>query len=175
MLLLAALVGVSSEALRCARCSHCNENTVACCCVRRFPCRHIIHAAIASTHSPHLPCSFVLYHECQCDQNITAAGCADFVEDVHPGIVDRTAVVVKSLLSYPAPAPIVVISTAVSCALQDPSYPVYVDTSVMKGNTGDYNPEASGFDGLEYMVCNPENDFFPDLSKVAKTGTLLLR
>lgn len=49
-------------------------------------------------------------------------------------------------------------------AAQDPSYPVYVDTTVMMGNTGNHN--GTGFDGIEYMVCKPENNFFPDLSKV---------
>lgn len=49
-------------------------------------------------------------------------------------------------------------------AAQDPSYPVYVDTTVMLGNTGTHN--GTGFDGIEYMVCKPENNFFPDLSKV---------
>ncbi|CAG9466469.1 unnamed protein product [Pedinophyceae sp. YPF-701] len=47
-------------------------------------------------------------------------------------------------------------------AVQDPAYPVYVDTSVMFGNTGDYN--GAGFDGIVYMDCTPENDFFPDLA-----------
>ncbi len=50
------------------------------------------------------------------------------------------------------------------CNTQDPSYPVYVDTSVMMGMTGQHN--GTGFDNIEYMVCRPENDFFPDLSKV---------
>jgi hypothetical protein len=49
-------------------------------------------------------------------------------------------------------------------AAQDPSYPVYVDTTVMMGNTGTHN--GTGFEGIEYMVCTPENKFFPDLSKV---------
>ena len=54
--------------------------------------------------------------------------------------------------------------------MQDPSYPVYVDTSVMSGNTGEYNADSAGFDGVEYMVCNPDNDFFPDLSKIGKSS-----
>jgi LL-diaminopimelate aminotransferase len=57
--------------------------------------------------------------------------------------------------------------------VQDPSYPVYVDTTVMSGNTGEYDPDTSGFDGLQYMICNPDNDFFPDLSKIGKTGVTL--
>lgn len=59
-----------------------------------------------------------------------------------------------------------------SIAAQDPSYPVYVDTSVMMGNTGLHN--GKGFDNIEYMVCTPENNFFPDLANVSRlslTGT----
>ncbi|KAG2427204.1 hypothetical protein HXX76_010921 [Chlamydomonas incerta] len=55
-------------------------------------------------------------------------------------------------------------------AVQDPSYPVYVDTSVMMGMTGDHN--GTGFDGIEYMVCNPDNHFFPDLSKAKRTDII---
>lgn len=59
-----------------------------------------------------------------------------------------------------------------SVAVQDPAYPVYVDSSVIMGMTGDYNPETVGFDGMEYMPCSPENDFFPDLSKVKRTDLI---
>ncbi len=59
-----------------------------------------------------------------------------------------------------------------SVAAQDPSYPVYVDSSVIMGMTGGYNASSKAFDGLEYMTCRPENDFFPDLSQV---GTFLQR
>ncbi len=45
-------------------------------------------------------------------------------------------------------------------AITDPVYPVYVDTNVMIGNTGD--ADTSGrFEGLVYMDCNAENDFVP--------------
>lgn len=40
----------------------------------------------------------------------------------------------------------------------------------MSGNTGEFNADVSGFDGVEYMVCNPDNSFFPDLSKIGKTS-----
>lgn len=56
-------------------------------------------------------------------------------------------------------------------AVQDPSYPVYVDTTVMMGNTGQHN--GTGFDKIEYMVCKPENNFFPDLSKVNDSALLV--
>ncbi len=45
-------------------------------------------------------------------------------------------------------------------AITDPVYPVYVDTNVMIGNTGD--ADASGaYGGLVYMPCTPENGFVP--------------
>ena len=45
-------------------------------------------------------------------------------------------------------------------AITDPVYPVYVDTNVMAGNTGEAN-EAGAFDGLVYLPCTAENDFVP--------------
>lgn len=38
------------------------------------------------------------------------------------------------------------------------------------GMTGEYN--GQDFDGITYMVCRPENDFFPDLTQVASVGVL---
>ena len=54
-----------------------------------------------------------------------------------------------------------------SVAVQDPSYPVYVDTSVIMGMTGDYDHEATNFGNVQYMPCTPENGFFPDISVVS--------
>jgi len=48
-------------------------------------------------------------------------------------------------------------------AVQDPSYPVYVDTSVMLGQTGNVQAETGQFEGITYMKCKPEDNFFPDL------------
>ena len=44
---------------------------------------------------------------------------------------------------------------------------MYVDSSVIMGMTGEYDEGSKGFGKLQYMVCRPENEFFPDLSKVA--------
>ncbi len=45
-------------------------------------------------------------------------------------------------------------------AITDPVYPVYVDTNVMAGNTGD--ADASGaYGGLVYLPCTAENNFVP--------------
>ncbi len=46
-------------------------------------------------------------------------------------------------------------------AVQDPAYPVYVDSNVIAGRTG---KGASGqYEGLVYMPCTEENGFFPSI------------
>jgi hypothetical protein len=50
----------------------------------------------------------------------------------------------------------------VKTAVQDPSYPVYVDTSVMLGQTGEINTDTMQYSNIVYMPCTPENGFFPD-------------
>lgn len=45
-------------------------------------------------------------------------------------------------------------------AITDPVYPVYVDTNVMIGNTGEAD-ETGAFDGLVYIPCTAENQFVP--------------
>ena len=48
-------------------------------------------------------------------------------------------------------------------AVQDPAYPVYVDSNVIAGRTG--LADENGYNGLVYMPCTEENGFFPDLPK----------
>lgn len=65
-----------------------------------------------------------------------------------------------------------VFGASATVAVQDPSYPVYVDTSVMMGQTGLYDESKGQFNGIQYMKCDAENDFFPDLSKVGRTDLI---
>lgn len=50
-------------------------------------------------------------------------------------------------------------------AVCDPVYPVYVDTNVMAGRTGEYNREKENFDNVIYMPCSEENGFVPEFPK----------
>lgn len=50
-------------------------------------------------------------------------------------------------------------------AVCDPVYPVYVDTNVMAGRTGTYDPQRETWSNVIYMPCTAENDFTPDLPK----------
>jgi len=49
-------------------------------------------------------------------------------------------------------------------AMQDPVYPVYVDTSVMAGRTGKYS-ENGYYEGLVYLPCIAANGFIPEIPK----------
>ena len=57
-------------------------------------------------------------------------------------------------------------------AVQDPTYPVYIDSSVMYGKTGNYNGKKNQFGTVVYMPCTPENNFFPDLRKIGNADII---
>jgi len=59
-------------------------------------------------------------------------------------------------------------------AVQDPSYPVYVDTSVMMGQTGELDESTSQYDNIVYMPCNAENGFFPDLASTPRADVVYI-
>ncbi len=47
-------------------------------------------------------------------------------------------------------------------AVQDPAYPVYVDSNVISGRTGEHVPQKGLYKGLIYMPCNEDNGFIPE-------------
>ena len=50
-------------------------------------------------------------------------------------------------------------------AVCDPVYPVYVDTNVMAGRTGNYNADTEMFENVIYMPCTADSNFAPELPK----------
>ena len=50
-------------------------------------------------------------------------------------------------------------------AVCDPVYPVYVDSNVMAGRTGTWDPKTETWSDVIYMPCTAENDFAPELPK----------
>jgi LL-diaminopimelate aminotransferase len=56
----------------------------------------------------------------------------------------------------------------VPVAVQDPSYPVYVDGSVLIGAAGAWT--GTGYGGIVYLPCTAENNYFPDLSLLPRDG-----
>jgi len=59
---------------------------------------------------------------------------------------------------------------SVQAAVQDPSYPVYVDGSVLIGAAG--HAGSAGYEGIVYLPCTKANGFFPDLSRVPSKSLL---
>ncbi|GMH01090.1 hypothetical protein Nepgr_002929 [Nepenthes gracilis] len=63
----------------------------------------------------------------------------------------------------------------VTVAVQDPSFPAYVDTSVIMGQGGKFLEESGKHEKIVYMKCNSgnNNDFFPaDLAAMPRTDII---
>ena len=56
-----------------------------------------------------------------------------------------------------------IFSTDCRIAVCDPVYPVYVDSNVMAGRTGDYDKDLGRFRDVIYMPCTGETGFIPQL------------
>ena len=50
-----------------------------------------------------------------------------------------------------------------SIAVPDPVYPVYVDTNVIAGRSGNFNNINNKFENIEYLTMNAENNFVPSI------------
>ena len=50
-------------------------------------------------------------------------------------------------------------------AIQDPAYPVYVDSNVAGGHTGEYGSHQSGYSGIVYMRADASNGFVAEPPK----------
>ncbi len=48
-------------------------------------------------------------------------------------------------------------------AIQDPAYPVYVDSNVVSGRTGSFNSETGRYDGFVYLPAHSGNNFIPSV------------
>jgi len=57
-------------------------------------------------------------------------------------------------------------------AVTDPVYPVYVDTNVMAGRTGQADKNGQ-YEKIVYMPCTAENNFIPDLPRTPVSITYL--
>ena len=66
-----------------------------------------------------------------------------------------------------------IFSTDNKIAVCDPVYPVYVDTNVMAGRTGEYDPATGNWSDVIYMPCTAENGFAPELPKTVPDNIYL--
>eukprot|EP00286_Rhodomonas_abbreviata_P024944 CAMPEP_0181307448 /NCGR_PEP_ID=MMETSP1101-20121128/10888_1 /TAXON_ID=46948 /ORGANISM="Rhodomonas abbreviata, Strain Caron Lab Isolate" /LENGTH=406 /DNA_ID=CAMNT_0023413671 /DNA_START=33 /DNA_END=1253 /DNA_ORIENTATION=+ len=62
---------------------------------------------------------------------------------------------------------------AATVAVQDPAYPVYVDSSVIFGRSAACDPTTKQYPGITYMPCTMDNGFFPDIN-LAKDSDIIV-
>src|SRR6202012_2549509 len=66
----------------------------------------------------------------------------------------------------------VLFGSQVTMAVQDPSYPVYVDTSVILGQTAYFHAPSRKYQGISYMSFLPSNHIFPNLEQMTPTDLI---
>lgn len=67
---------------------------------------------------------------------------------------------------------LLVLGSNVTVAAQDPSFPAYIDSSVIVGQAGDLEDEVGKYRNIEYLECGPGNNFFPDLKGTSRTDII---
>ena len=95
-------------------------------------------------------------------------------QKLYNGIIDASEVFVSDGAKCDIMRLQQMFGTNVISAVQDPSYPVYVDTSVMMGQTGDQNKDTAQYDKIVYMPCTAENGFFPDYASMPRADVVYL-
>lgn len=56
-----------------------------------------------------------------------------------------------------------ILSIENTIAITDPVYPVYIDTNVMAGRTGEFDSSAGRYKGIHYLDCTENTGFKPNL------------
>ncbi|XP_054799243.1 aminotransferase ALD1, chloroplastic-like [Prosopis cineraria] len=64
------------------------------------------------------------------------------------------------------------LASSLTMAVQDPTFPAYVDSSVIAGRAGRFQAETLKYRNIVYMKCGPENNFFPDLSATPRADVI---
>ncbi|KAK8562718.1 hypothetical protein V6N13_018714 [Hibiscus sabdariffa] len=64
------------------------------------------------------------------------------------------------------------LGSKVTIAVQDPSFPAYIDSSVIIGQAGDFQDKTGKYQNIEYMQLGPQNNFFPDLTITPRTDII---
>ncbi|KAL3733247.1 hypothetical protein ACJRO7_022729 [Eucalyptus globulus] len=64
------------------------------------------------------------------------------------------------------------LGSGMTIAVQDPTFPAYVDSSIIVGQAGKFQEETGKFQNIVYMRCCPWNDFFPDLATTPRTDVI---
>ncbi len=93
-------------------------------------------------------------------------------EVFYPGMVEASEVFISDGAKCDIGRIQTLFGKDVNVAVQDPAYPVYVDGSVLIGAAGAVKEGTVGYDGIVYMPCTKENNFFPNLDLVPENSLI---
>ncbi|XP_010547905.1 PREDICTED: aminotransferase ALD1 isoform X2 [Tarenaya hassleriana] len=60
----------------------------------------------------------------------------------------------------------------VTIAVQDPTFPAYIDSGVIIGQTNHYSEATQKYQNVVYMPCGPKSNFFPNLAMTPRTDVI---
>ena len=90
----------------------------------------------------------------------------------YPGLAEANEIFVSDGTKCDIGRLQVLFGSSATIAVQDPTYPVYVDTAVALGQ-GEAQQEATGcYGNIVYMPCTSSNSFFPDLEALPRTDLI---
>ena len=106
-----------------------------------------------------------------------AAALRERIADVfHAGRVQPDEVFVSDGAKCDVGRLLLLFGPDVEVAVQDPSYPAYVDGSVIIGAAGAYDDGAQdghpGYEGIRYLPCTAANGYFPNLEDLPSDGVI---
>lgn len=129
---------------------------------------HITHALVDASRGMGTAAGYSGYGDEQGFEQLRAA----IADTFYKGLVSPEEVLVSDGAKCDIGRIQLLFGAGATVAVQDPSYPVYVDGSVIIGATGDFDAERRQFHGVHYMTCTPENDFFPDPAALPRTDLI---
>jgi LL-diaminopimelate aminotransferase len=93
-------------------------------------------------------------------------------ENYYRGMIDPQEIFVSDGSKCDVGRLQILFGSQTTMAVQDPSYPAYVDTGVINGQTSSFLPLKQQYQGITYLPCSPENNFFPNLTNLPRTDLI---
>jgi LL-diaminopimelate aminotransferase len=152
--------------------------------LEKNPQAHLINLGIGDTTEPLPP--FIAQALAQTAQNLALAGGYSGYGP-EEGYRDLRQQIAQQLYQDRFDADEIFISDGTNCdigrlqvlfgsqatmAVQDPTYPVYVDTGVILGQAAHFHMPSRKYQGISYMPCLPSHHFFPLLDQVNPTDLI---
>ena len=81
------------------------------------------------------------------------------------GIIDKSEIFISDGAKCDTGNIVDLFNSNSKVAITDPVYPVYLDTNVMGGRSGNFNEKTGTYENIVYLPVSSENNFVPELPK----------